>query len=411
MVQRAMKYKKSEYNYIQKNGDYYLVYNTLYNSLVRLNEQEYCAYDQIRTADPEMEKEFVENCLWVDSEIDEKAKYLACAEAYTLYVLRPLSVTVTTTMKCNARCPYCYEKGVKQTDIVDGAEDKIVNFIKSHNHMNEVHLIWFGGEPLMNTTFMDSLCNQLKAENMLYSSYIITNGSLLNQDIIVRKFTDWNIKDMQVTLDGTSEVYESTKKYIHPEAGKFYSILNNIRSAAQAGVFINIRLNIGKTNQNSILALLKELDKIYARYENVVFYPAFLTGEADPMTEEERVGFVKKMLLSLKNIKKLTASTKFYSLPRMHACMNGDPQSFSIDVNGNVYSCEHCVGHEEERIGTIEDMFRENDSRGKDVSFRKECQDCVFLPKCFGGCEANWIEGENPCMIEKYLIKSYLQIL
>lgn len=243
------------------------------------------------------------------------------------------------------------------------------------------------------------------------NTYIGPNGSLLNQDIIVRKFTDWNIKDMQVTLDGTSEVYESTKKYIHPEEGEFYSILNNIRLAAQAGVFINIRLNIGKTNQNSILALLKELDKIYARYENVVFYPAFLTGEADPMTEEERVGFVKKMLLSLKNIKKLTASTKFYSLPRMHACMNGDPQSFSIDVNGNVYSCEHFVGHEEERIGTIEDMFRENDSRGKDVSFRKECQDCVFLPKCFGGCEANWIEGENPCMIEKYLIKSYLQIL
>ena len=42
---------------------------------------------------------------------------------------------------------------------------------------------------------------------------------------------------------------------------------------------------------------------------------------------------------------------------------------------------------------------------------KQECERCVFLPKCYGGCEANYIEGDSPCMIEKYLIKAYLQIL
>lgn len=406
-----MRYKKSEYNFIQQNGESYLIYNTLYNSLVRLNEQEFCIYNQTENFDCETANSFIENGLWVDSEIDEKRKYLACAEAYTLYVPRPLSITITTTLKCNARCSYCYEKGVKQTDIVEGTEDKIIEFIKLHNNVSEVHLIWFGGEPLMNMSFMDSLCNRLIEENIAFSSYIITNGSLLNKDVIEKKFKYWNIKDMQITLDGTKEVYEVIKNYKNPKEGEYYSILNNIRMAAEEGVFINIRLNIGKENRNSVLELLKELDTVFYQYNSIVFYPAFLTGEKNPLSEEERVEFVKEMLLSMKNINKLTTSTKLYSLPRMHVCMNGDPQSFSIDVNGDVYSCEHYVGHDADRIGTLDDDFRESDHRGKNVCFREKCETCVFLPKCFGGCEANWIEGDIPCMIEKYLIKAYLQIL
>ena len=99
--------------------------------------------------------------------------------------------------------------------------------------------------------------------------------------------------------------------------------------------------------------LIKELDKIFAQYNNVVFYPAFLTGEQEIRDEDERIEFVKTMLLSMKNIKKLTTAMKFYSLPRMHACMNGDPESFTIDVNGNIYTCEYYVGKNQHRIGEL----------------------------------------------------------
>lgn len=411
MAEIRMMYKKSVYNYTQQCGDYVLIYNTLYNSLVRLNESEFSLFEAVEYTEDELSKLFVENGLWVESEIDEREKYLACAQAYTLYIPRPLSITITTTLKCNARCSYCYEKGVKQVDIKEESEEKIIEFIKQHNKANEVHLIWFGGEPLMNTMFMDSMCSRLNSESIAYSSYIITNGSLLNKHLIEEKFEFWNIKDMQVTLDGMKGEYEKIKNYINPKDGEFYSILNNIRIAAEKGVFVNIRLNIGINNKDSIIELLKELDSIYSSYHNVVFYPAFLTGEQEIVSEEERVEFIKNMLLSMRNVKKLTTSTKFYSLPRMHACMNGDPQSFSIDVNGNVYSCEHYVGKAKNSIGSLADSFIEPDKRGENVIIDNECRDCVFLPKCFGGCEANRIEGNIPCMIEKYLIKAYLQIL
>ena len=274
--------------------------------MVRLNESEFSLFEAVEYTEDELSKLFVENGLWVESEIDEREKYLACAQAYTLYIPRPLSITITTTLKCNARCSYCYEKGVKQVDIKEESEEKIIEFIKQHNKANEVHLIWFGGEPLMNTMFMDSMCSRLNSESIAYSSYIITNGSLLNKHLIEEKFEFWNIKDMQVTLDGMKGEYEKIKNYINPKDGEFYSILNNIRIAAEKGVFVNIRLNIGINNKDSIIELLKELDSIYSSYHNVVFYPAFLTGEQEIVSEEERVEFIKNMLLSMRNVKKLT---------------------------------------------------------------------------------------------------------
>ena len=117
-----MTYKKSEFNYIQKNRDYYLVYNTLYNSLVRMNASEFNKYSKLINIDYDFSNLLIQNGLWVESELDEKTKYLACAEAYTLSVPRPLSITITTTLKCNARCIYCFENGVKQTDIIEGVE-------------------------------------------------------------------------------------------------------------------------------------------------------------------------------------------------------------------------------------------------------------------------------------------------
>ncbi len=406
-----MKHKKSEFNYIQENIDNVLVYNTLYNSLVRLTKDEYSAYKGECNVDLELRKQFIENGFWVDEDLNEKQRYLACSEAYTMYMPRPLSITITTTLKCNARCTYCYEKGVKQSDIKDGSEEQIINFIKEKSEVDEVHLVWFGGEPLLNRAFIDKLSNRLKKEGIKYASYIITNGSLIDDEIIKNKLDFWNVKDMQITLDGTKRIYEKRKNYLNPQEGEFYKILNTISRIAQKGVFVNIRLNVDAENTTEILKLLKVIDRIYSSYDNVVFYPAFITGTDAMLSEDEKVDFVKEMLLELKNIKKLTTNTKFYSLPRMHACMNGDPKSFSIDVNGNIFTCEHYVGMNDKKIGDLAVGLEKSDTRGKRIVFREECDKCVFLPKCYGGCESNYLEGDSPCMIEKYLIKAYLEIL
>lgn len=404
-------YKASVFNYCVARDNNYLIYNTLYNSLVRLDGDEYLQYLQVKQASDDLIYEFYKNGIWVDAQTDEKKNYLACAKAYTLHIPRPLQLTITTTLKCNARCVYCYEKGVKQEDMFEGAEDKIIDFIRNNTERNEVHIVWFGGEPLLNTDFMDSLSYRLMEEGIKFSSYIISNGSLIDDLILNEKLALWNTDGAQITLDGTKSNYESRKRYINKDEGEFYNILSKIRRLSEKGVFINIRLNIDNENKSDILCLLEEIDRIYASDDNVVFYPAFITGTPNAMSEQERVDYIKQMLQSIHNIKKITAGTKFYSFPRMNACIKGDPYSFSIDVKGNVFTCEHYVGKEKESVGNIIDMEFEEDTRGKKIQFREECDNCVFLPKCFGGCESSYIEGDIPCMIEKYIIKGYLELL
>lgn len=404
-------YKNSRFNYIQENEDSVFIYNTLYNSFINLDSQEYEMYLRKRDVTKEIFTTFVENGLWIEKEVDEYTKYLCWSKTYTLFKERLLTVTITTTTKCNARCTYCYEKGIKQVDIFEGAEEKIIEFIKEHIIQNTVQLIWFGGEPLMNTKFMDSLSKRLKEEKIHYTSFIITNGSLLTENIIYDKFKLWNVTNIQVTLDGTKEEYESKKNYLCPQKDNFNTVLYNIRIASTYNVHISIRLNITKDNKIDIINLVKELENLFAKQHNVLFYPAFVTGNKDSFNEEEKIQCIKELLSSITNVRKLTAGTKFYSFPKMNACMNGDPRHFTIDVFGNIYTCEHCVGRNDRAIGNITERIYVKDNRGKNKIFREECKNCVFLPKCYGGCEANILTGDSPCMIEKYVIKAYLEIL
>lgn len=404
-------YKCSVFNYCSVKEEEYVIYNTLYNTLIRLQQDEYMKYIGEIECEQELQNYFINNGLWVEKNIDEKMRYLACAKAYTIHMNRPLNLTITTTMKCNARCTYCYEKGVQQADMEEDVEDKLIKFILDKGKEKGVHINWFGGEPLMNTKFIDSFLAKLRKEHILYSSYIITNGSKITDEILNEKLQLWNVTEMQITLDGRKEQYEKRKNYINKEEGEFYKILNNIRLLAKKGVNIHIRINVEKNNSEDVLKLIKEIDLIYGKYENVVFYPAFITGSKNQFDEDEKVEYIKEIMRIVKNVKKLTAGTKFYSYPRMHACMNNDPYSFSVDVNGNIYTCEHLLGRTQLSIGNLDSQFTKDDERGKEISLRKECDECVFLPKCLGGCESNLKNGDVPCMIEKYMIKAYLELL
>lgn len=407
---KNQKYKPSVFNYCSQNESGTILYNTLYNTLVRMSKEEYKQYRGEKKAEPELEELFLENGIWVSKDIDEKKNYLACAEAYTFHMERPLSITVATTLKCNARCTYCYEKGVVQSDLYEGAVDDIYDFIVSKSVQKTVYINWFGGEPLLNIPVMDQLSEKLAENGYEYYSYIITNGSKISNEIIEEKLEQWHVYSMQISLDGTKEIYEERKNYYNKKEGDFYRIIDNIKKLADK-VHVSIRLNIDYQNRRDILSLLQELEVIFGDKQNVVFYPAFITGSEHPLTDEEKLDFVRTMLSKIHDVNKVTASTKFYSFPRMHACMNGDPNSFSIDVSGNICTCEHHLGHPELSIGSLDGKKEFMDYRKKSKKLREECEKCVFLPKCFGGCESNLLDGDTPCMIEKYLIQAYLELL
>lgn len=404
--------KLSTFNYIQKDKQGYLVYNTLYNSLVRLNSLEYEKLAGKKKAGRELRKMFMKHGLLIAKELDELKIYNQWSTLQRRIDRPYVSVNIATTLKCNARCYYCYEKGVRHSDFRERQLPKLIKFLKEQVRENDtLSLNWFGGEPLMNKKVLNFVSNELKKSGISFYSYIITNGSLINKRMVDTDFVRWNVKDVQITLDGLRETYEKRKAYVEKKRNIFSRILQKIELVAKSGIRVHIRLNVDRTNQMEILALVKLLSNRYGQFKEVTWYPAFLTGISDDLTEEEKISFVKNLFDITQNPAKMNIGRRLYSIPKSRACMRHDPKSFSIDVFGNVYSCEHLVGRKEQAIGTLRAFDNEKNLSRADVALRDECNQCVFLPKCMGGCAANLETNDEPCMIEKYMIQGYLAYL
>lgn len=404
--------KLSTFNYIQKGKKSYLVCNTLCNTLVRLTSLEYEKLMGKKKAGRELRKTFIKHGLLIAKELDELKIYNQWS-ALQRRIDRPyISVNIATTLKCNARCYYCYEKGVRHSDFRERQFPLLIKFLKEKVRENDtLALNWFGGEPLMNKKVLNFVSSELKKSEILFYSYIITNGSLINKRMVNTDFVRWNVKDVQITLDGLRETYEKRKAYTEKKRNIFSRILQKIELVAASGIRVHIRLNVDKRNRMEILALTELLCNRYGQFKEVTWYPAFLTGIDDDLTEEEKISFIKDMFAITQNPAKMNIGRRLYSVPKSRACMRNDPKSFSIDVFGNVYSCEHLVGRKEMSIGTLSAFDNEKNLCRSDVALRNECNQCVFLPKCMGGCAANLETNDEPCMIEKYMIQGYLAYL
>lgn len=399
----------SVFNYFQKTPNGYLLYNTLYNSLLRLTNVEYDKIRGKKKPGKELIKKFISNGIFVDNGINERKCYEHWAKVERSVDKPYLSLNITTTLKCNARCSYCYEKGVKHKDFAKQKLPVLMNFITERVSKEEtLALNWFGGEPLLNGEVFDFVTEELSKAQRNFSSYIITNGSLITKRLVMEEFARWQVKDVQITFDGMSKTYEKRKAYMDQKTGIFQRVLNKVGLVAAAGIRVHLRLNIDRENMEEILKLLRLLEERFGNTSEVTWYPAFLTGIDDDLTEAEKINFIKRMFLTLKNPTKMNITRRIYSMPKSRACMRNDPRSLSIDISGNIYSCEHLVGQDCEAIGNLVDFDEVENKRRLNIGLQKECKTCVFLPKCMGGCAANLTTNDEPCMIEKYMIQGYL---
>ena len=410
-------FKPSMYNISVPSGNGWLIYNTLFNTMARLNNNEYCKLiGKNKIVGNKLKSDFVKNGLWCSKETDEKALYLEIAGKYNENgsANKPLAFNLTTTTKCNARCPYCYEKGVRMVDFPRKKIYQLLNFIESKlegRNNRSVVINWFGGETLANTTFISEITEGLKERNINFSSSIITNGSLISKSMVKTQFVDWNVKDIQITIDGLKETYEKTKNYSNSFNFTFESLMDIIGFFTDTKIDVHLRLNVSRANCQEILKLAEYLQNRFSGFKNIVYYPAFITGIHDDLSPDEKNNFVKRLLTVIKNPLKVNMLSRIDSVPQNHPCMVNDPNSYTIDVNGKIYACEHRVGRPEHSIGALESFDDNANNRRAVFEIPDYCHNCVYLPKCCGGCSVNDETGDERCMIVKYLIQSYLEII
>ena len=170
--------KPSFYNFYKISDGMVLIYNSASGSCIAIAEAELSAFMEVSLPQNDVEK-LEKLGFYVDDENDEMG-HLICRAYNNLENSKKDKYRILTTTACNAKCPYCYEKGVKSYTMTMETADRVVDFIlEKSNGKKVIEIEWFGGEPLLNKNiiaYVSDRIDKLKPADMKYEAAIITNG-------------------------------------------------------------------------------------------------------------------------------------------------------------------------------------------------------------------------------------------
>ena len=341
-------------------------------------------------------KELVQHWYFVPEGFDEQA--FADEIREILIRFKPVSehktsFTVFTTTECNARCFYCYEKGIPHFPMSTEVAQEVGKYIAEKSGGEKVNISWFGGEPLCNSRAIDTICDVLKSNRVDYRSIMTSNGYYLDREISSRARQRWHLEEVQITLDGTGKNYNRIKAYVHADNNPFERVLANIESALQEGIKILIRLNMDASNASDLFALVDQMAERFAVYSNlsarVVLLRAFTGNIHEFATSEEANEKRSKLTECLAGYGMLQQDHLIREIKLNH-CMADNDTCEVILPDGQVCRCEHYK--KEEVSGNIHGETR---NEAVEQSWRErmvfpECGKCSLYPRCYNLKKCDW---------------------
>lgn len=315
------------------------------------------------------------------------------------------SFVIFTTTACNARCPYCYEKGTAFITMKEETALDCVDFMIEKSKGHKIHINWFGGEPLMNTKVIDLICNTLIDRGAEYTSSIISNGLLFNEEMVKKAKSLWLLEWAQITIDGEHDTYNATKNYQNPQCDPFEKVVENIKLLVKEDIHVKIRINLNDSNIDTFddnVASIKERfeDEIHQGKISVnpaLIYGSFLDGYNEEFNDKLSAVYDKYPDIIRTNREKRVIKP----ITLMH-CMADIGTGIAINPQGYIEPCEHwrddlVMGHIKSGI-TNEDVIKFWQNKEGNLDFCKEW-DCPLIPCCE---HMNNCPGTPGCLTESY---------
>lgn len=401
--------KKSIYNVEAEHNGFHIIFNLLRSTSVILDEKEYSAFYDGSIVCENSELHRLGIC--VEDSLNERDEALSCINAnISLDKERLRSYTIYTTTNCNARCPYCFEKGFPRENMDDETAHSIAEYIISNmDTAKKLNIIWFGGEPLVNTRAIEIIASEIKARiysDVEFRTSMYTNGYLINKELLETAKGDWNLTAIQITLDGTKETYEGIKNYGISDS--FERVVDNINLSLNSGIRVQVRLNFDESNFGECLKLIDLLSDRFKKRNNIFVHAckiassnsndnSKLSSEKYDMKAFEKiveVGFCKNILGTIKR--------------NLNTCKAGGEYSRTFLPNGDIIKCDQAMRNV---IGNIYEGENGTElSKWLNNRINPNCINCKILPACGGGCIREIMEGKPGCMETEEMIKFKLEL-
>lgn len=415
----GVRMKYSKFNLKLKYKNRYYIYNTLTTNLVELAK---CDYNNVsksqKNIDGDEKERLLKNGIFVDDKTDE---ILNICRNYKKNQDDgdKLIVTIVTTLKCNFKCPYCYENKSSEQSLNDESIEVIKKFLEnqlSSKKFKYLLLTWFGGEPLLMlkeisklSAIVTQICNRY---NVKLLSFMSTNGYLIN-DNNIKMLKDLNLNNLYISIDGDEKYHDSTRILA---SGKptFMTIMNNLHILQTNKIPYTIRINITKENSESINSLMDKFKKFNVSPRQV--YLGHIQDYTENCLKQESLYLSKQEFAKIqcKFECKMNNNFNFFGLKNIH-CRAVYKHNYVIAPDLKVYKCENDIGNVSRCTGLINSKgeYQENAKNAYDqwTPLKNEkCLSCKFLPCCLGGCPYTGLKGaQNNCFSKKYNYKEYLR--
>lgn len=323
------------------------------------------------------------------------------------------TIIFRTINACNLNCTYCYDKQ-NHYNIKKENENLEKNLPQIINNINKLlcdkecssEFIFHGGEPLLIVpNIYRKFIEQVKKEHPKLRFSIQTNGTLISEEFI-KVFKEYNIS-VGISLDGCNEK-QNKYRVDYNGNNSFDNILKSIKLLKKNSIRFGIIMSLSKES----VGYEKELyDFIGKNNLNCNIRPIF-GNKKIMMSNDEYYNFFTKLFdiwledsnsnVSLKQITEIYEAFKQNMIPTYKPklcsktcnCFNN---FISLDVEGNLYSCNRTYNNKNFYYGnmnemTIEElrkkMERKATDRLKSVNNSK-CINCKIYEICKGGCPSN----------------------
>jgi uncharacterized protein len=435
----ASGYKISTYDIPVKLADgSALLFNSHTRSLILLSESEAHTYYGLagmaafapgKVADKLLLQSLVDGGHVVGAKSDELAVVRQRYDA-TRNRKNSLQLTIAPTMACNFGCSYCFQGLIKPTKkMTPEVQNAILDFVKAKKGLQSLHIVWYGGEPLMGKDSIFRLSDRLIAwcdkNKISYSAGIVSNAWFLNGETAAQLYSR-RVKSVQVTIDGDRETHDQMRPLTSGQ-GTFDRILENISETLdETALSISVRVNVGQRNVDRVSSLLDGfVEKNFAKRGNFHVYFAPIeasTPESGSAFDEKlaRADFNRRVLALEEKARKLgLAGIKTPSGSFAGMCVAASNSGYVVCANGDVHKCWETAHDETKRIGTIFEPEKLHDSVNASLwsqwtPFDSDvCKSCKILPMCGGFCAQRFVySGPDltalPCPSWKWNTAEYI---
>jgi uncharacterized protein len=339
---------------------------------------------------------------------DERAE-LQFAYERMRFSSRGLGLTILPTLRCNMACRYCFSE-FRDIDMSPEIEQAIVSRMESAaKSYDSLHVTWFGGEPLLRMDVIRRLSDRFRKHFEKYHAGVITNALLLT-DETTKELVAADVRSAQVTIDGPAAFHDA-RRPLRGGGRTFERIMDNVSRACES-LHIAVRVNCDQemiAHTDEMVAFLQMLHVRSGGKLRPYLFPLVSIRDrpkshrhADLTWHEfsRAIGRIYKGAIE----KGLINDVPWVSESLTGLCCANVLGGHIIDPEGNLFRCweepsgphDRPVGHISRERQTAEEAALELKYLSWDECRSEDCDQCIYLPLCMGGCARIALSEQRP---------------